>query len=192
MVAGRDARHPGAHRLDDARALVPEHDRAAGLGRPVDRVVVRAADTARAEADEHLLRPAAERGRAPAPVSGPPVASRTAARIFTRSLPPAPAACSRAQLVERDVAAHQVVRLDLDERRLGLVADRAEPTGAARVEDAAARGLGRARDVALEPDALAPAAVDRRHGREERLGVRVVRPVEDDVGRARAPSARPR
>ena len=45
-------------------------------------------------------------------------------------------------------------------------------------------GVGRARDVALQPDPIAPAAVDRRHRREQRLRVRVVRAVEDDVGRA--------
>ena len=74
--------------------------------------------------------------------------------------------------------------LDLDELRLVLLADRAEQSRATRVEDAAGRGICRARDVALEPDPVATAAVDRRHGGEQRLGVRVVRPVEDDVGRA--------
>ena len=59
----------------------------------------------------------------------------------------------------------------------------ADPPRAAVVEDAARRRLGGARDVALEADPLATAAVDRRHRREQRLGVRMVRPVEDDVGR---------
>ena len=76
-----------------------------------------------------------------------------------------------------------MVLLDLDERRLGLVADRADPARAAGVEDAARRRIGRARDVALEPDPLAAAAVDRRHGGEQRLGVGMVRAVEDDIGR---------
>ena len=60
----------------------------------------------------------------------------------------------------------------------------AEAARAARVEDAAGRRVGGARDVALEPDALALLAVDRRHRREQRLRVRVVRAVEDDLGRA--------
>ena len=54
----------------------------------------------------------------------------------------------------------------------------AQEARAARVEDAARGRVGGARDVALEPDALALLAVDRRHGREQRLGVRVVRPAE--------------
>ena len=74
--------------------------------------------------------------------------------------------------------------LDLDERRLGLVADRADLARAAGVEDAAARRIGGARDLALEPDPLAAAAVDRRHGGEQRLGVRVMGPVEHGLGRA--------
>ena len=73
---------------------------------------------------------------------------------------------------------------DLLERRLGRLADLAELARAARVEDAARRRVRGARDLALEPDPLAPHAVDRRHGREQRLGVRVVRPVEDRLGRA--------
>ena len=64
------------------------------------------------------------------------------------------------------------------------IADLAEQAGTARVEDAARGQRGGARDVALELDPVSPAAVDRRHGGEERLGVRVVRTVEDDVGRA--------
>ena len=70
------------------------------------------------------------------------------------------------------------------QRRLGLLADRAELPRAARVEDAAGRRRGGARDVAFEPDPLASAAVDRRHRREQRLGVRVVRPLEHDLRRA--------
>ena len=48
---------PLADRLDDARALVPEHGRAPGLRGSVDRVPVRVAHAARAQADEHLLGP---------------------------------------------------------------------------------------------------------------------------------------
>ena len=46
---------------------------------------------------------------------------------------------------------------------------------AAGVEDAAGRRVGRARDLALEQDPRAVLAVDVRDGRQERLGVRVVR-----------------
>src|SRR4029079_1614036 len=106
-----------------------------------------------------------------------PVRSRTAARIFTSTL----LACSvgttrvasrrgtvesclrdcrgrelkRRQLVDGDVAAHQVVLLDLHERGLGLVADRADPAGTAIVEDTARGRIGCAWNVALEADPLA-------------------------------------
>ena len=86
-----------------------------------------------------------------------------------------------AQLLDRDVAAHQVARLGLDQRRLLRLADRAELPGAARVEDAAARRRCGARDLALQLDALAAVAVDRRHGRQQRLGVR------DGAARRRRP-----
>ena len=45
-----------------------------------------------------------------------------------------------AQLLQRDVAAHRVARLDLGERRLLALADLADLPRAARVEDAAGRG----------------------------------------------------
>src|SRR5438067_2065269 len=72
--------------------------------------------------------------------------------------------------------------LGLDERRLLDLADLAELAVAPRVEDAARRRLRSARDLAGELDALASAAVDRRHRREQRLRVRMVRAVEDDLG----------
>ena len=56
MLAGHDAGHARADRLDDSRALVAEHRRAACLGRAVDRVLVRVADTARVQPHEHLAR----------------------------------------------------------------------------------------------------------------------------------------
>ncbi len=52
------------------------------------------------------------------------------------------------------------------------------------MEDTSRGQRGGARDVPLELDPVSPSAVDRRHGGQERLGVRVVRTVEDDVGRA--------
>ena len=47
------------------------------------------------------------------------------------------------------------------------------------VENAAARWVGGARDLTLQLDPLASAAIDRGHRREQRLGVGVVGPVED-------------
>ena len=115
----------------------------------------------------------------------PPVSSRTAARILKRAPRSRRSAAACAELLDRDVATHQVRVLDLDERRLRLARRSAPSFRGQRVwKTQPRRRRGRARDVALEPDALAPAAVDRRHRREKRLGVRVVRPVEDDVSGA--------
>ena len=54
MIAHPHALDVRPDRLDHARALVPEHGRTAGRRRPVDRVPVRVADTARLESHEHL------------------------------------------------------------------------------------------------------------------------------------------
>ena len=87
------------------------------------------------------------------------------------------------KLVDRDVAAHEMAGLGLDERRLCLLAHRADLPRAARVEDAPGRGRRGARDVALEAYPVPSSAVDRRHGREKSLRVRVMRPFEDGLGR---------
>ena len=182
VVARPHARDPLAGRLDHARALVPEHGRAARLGRPVDRVQVRVADAARGQPHEHLLGAGRseleigddERSARPLEHCRPDVHAPRFLRLSD---------LETTQLLDRDVAAHQMAGLRLDERRLLLLADRAQLAVAAGVEDAA-RGRGRrARDLALEPDPLAAAAVDRRDGREERLGVRMVRAGEHDVRR---------
>ena len=55
MVADGHARHAVTDRLDDAGALVPEHCRTARGRRPVDRVLIRVANTARVDPDEHLV-----------------------------------------------------------------------------------------------------------------------------------------
>ena len=60
----------------------------------------------------------------------------------------------------------------------------AQQARAARVEHAARGRVCGTRDVAFEADPLALLAVDRRHRREQRLRVRVVRPAEHDLGRA--------
>ena len=111
--------------------------------------------------------------------------SRTAARILIT--PPRTAAARSSS-----IGMWQRIRWPgstSTQRRLGLLADRAELARAARVEDAARRRVGGARDLALEPDPLASAAVDRRHRREQRLGVRVVRARRRRPRPGRAPSA---
>ena len=57
MIADRDAAHAPPDRFDDAGSFVPEHRRAACLGRAVDRVLIGVADAARLDPDEHLARP---------------------------------------------------------------------------------------------------------------------------------------
>ena len=56
---------------------------------------------------------------------------------------PRRACCRRAQLLERDVAAHQVARLDLGQRWLGDLAQARDHARAAGVEHAARRRVGR-------------------------------------------------
>ena len=46
-----------------------------------------------------------------------------------------------------------------------------------------ARRVGRGRDLTLQPDPVGPLAVERWHGGEQRLGIRMVRPGEDGLGR---------
>src|SRR5262249_27613765 len=88
------------------------------------------------------------------------------------------------ELLEGDVAADEVVALDLGERRLLLDADIAEEARAARVEHTA-RGRIRGRgDLALELDPHPLLAVDGRHGGEERLRVWMVRRLEHRARRA--------
>ena len=68
--------------------------------------------------------------------------------------------------------------VDGEQRRRHVVAQRLAHLGAARVEAAAVGRVGRRRDVAGEDDPLALVAADRvghRHGRQQRLGVRVRR-----------------
>src|SRR5581483_719622 len=72
-----------------------------------------------------------------------------------------------AQLLDRDVAGHQVPLFHLHERRCLLLTDRTELPVAAGLEDAARRRRGRARDLSRQLDPLASPAVDGRQGREE-------------------------
>ncbi len=86
------------------------------------------------------------------------------------------------QLVDRDVAAHQVAGLGLGERRLLLLADVADLPGASRVEDAARRRRYRARDLALQADTGPFASAERRHSGQQRLRVGMVRALEHAIG----------
>ena len=200
MVADGDSRRSRADRLDDARALVAEHGRATRLRGPVDRVLVGVADARRAEAHEHLAR--AGRGEVELlDANGPPVASRTAARIFILTVAPigkasdhahprhgsAPAGSACWSARRSSIGMWQRIRWSGSTSTSGgSCSSQIVPIlrGQRVWKTHPRRRIRRARDVALEPDPLAPAAVDRRHGREQRLGVRVVRAVEDDVGRA--------
>ena len=96
-----------------------------------------------------------------------------------------PSACSARKLVERDVAAHQVV-LPRPRRAAARSRRRSSPTRRGqRVWKT--QPLGGFAALGMSPSSLirSPlAAVDRRHGREQRLGVRVMRAVEHDVRRA--------
>ena len=138
---------PGPDRLDDAGALVAEHGRAARLGGAVDRVQVGVADAARVQAHEHLAGPrrgelellhlrAARRclEHGGADLHG-------AARLRVRLA--RPARLEPAQLARAGCGSASGGRLDLDERRLGLVADRAR--------SAAGSGCGRRSRTAGRP-----------------------------------------
>ena len=74
--------------------------------------------------------------------------------------------------------------LGLLEPRLGGLADVTDLARAAGVEHTARGRVGGARDLAVEPDPLAVGAVDAGDGREQRLGVGVVRAGEHGLGGA--------
>ena len=76
----------------------------------------------------------------------------------------------------------QVAGLGLGERRLLLFADVPDLPRASRVEDAARRRRYRARDLALQADARPFALAERRHRRQQRLRVGMVRALEHAIG----------
>src|SRR3954469_14613929 len=84
----------------------------------------------------------------------------------------------------RDVAAVAVPVGALLPRRLDLRAQARDRARAARVEAAARGRVARARDRAMQADAWARAGGERRDRRQERLGVGMVRRLEDALGRA--------
>ena len=180
MVTDADALDVLADPLDDTCSLVSENARARVLRRTVDGVPVGMADAAGPDADEHLLRARVcevelRKSQRPAGPFEDDAAHFHAVTPLRR--------LQHAELLDGDVAAHQVLGLDLDERRLGLLADRAELARAAGMEDASGGRRRGAWDVALQADPVASAAVDRRHRRQQRLRVRVVRAVEHDIRR---------
>ena len=80
------------------------------------------------------------------------------------------------------MALHEVPRLDLGQRRLGDLAQARDHPRAPRMEHAAARWIRGAGHLAVEPNTSPLLAVDVRHRREQRLGVRVIGPAEDRLG----------
>ena len=147
---------PGADRLDDPRPLVAEHGRAARLGRAVDRVEVGVADAARGEPHEHLARPGRRKLELLDVRAAPPVCSSTAARIFTRR-------CRRLRLRACSARSSssgmwQRIRWPASTSTSGGSSSSqiAPSLRGQRVWKTQPRGrVGGARDVALEPDALA-------------------------------------
>ena len=88
-------------------------------------------------------------------------------------------ACRRRSSVERDVTADRVAGLLLVQRRLGGLADLADLARAAGLERAsAAADRRRSGSRPRAGSAARPSVVERRHRRQQRLGVGVVRPAE--------------
>ena len=170
---------PGADRLDDAGALVAEHGRAGRLGGAVDRVQVGVADAAGVQPHQHLARPAAAPARARRPRAARPTRSQhRRAHPHVGDRRPRrrrPARCSAAA-PRSGCGSASGGPARPRQRRLLVVADVAQIARAAGVEDAAGRRVRGAGDLALRAGSAPLAAVDRRHRREQRLGVRVVRP----------------
>src|SRR5262245_46778190 len=89
----------------------------------------------------------------------------------------------RSQFIRRDVAAHEVARLCLGERRLLRLADAArQPARAPGVEDASAGRIGGAGNLAGENDPLRASSLKGWHRRQQRLGVGMMRSGEDGLG----------
>ena len=127
-------------------------------------------------------RPARRLRPAAAPRRDGSSSRRTPVRASTARSPPI--GLQAAQLLQRDVAADPVPGLLLAQLGLGRLADLADLARAAGLERAAARRIGGAGDLALEPDPQAVEVVERRDRRQQRLGVGVVRAGEHLVGGA--------
>ena len=92
--------------------------------------------------------------------------------------------CSSTSCVGRDDAADQVPVARIEHRRFGHVADTFDEPVASRMEHAPAGRIRRARNLALQRDAVVIVTVDARDRRQQGLGVRVVWSVEHVVGLA--------
>src|ERR1019366_868993 len=90
----------------------------------------------------------------------------------------------RRQFSRRDMAAHRMAVVPLEQARFMLFADAPDLVRAPGLEHAAGGHIQCARDFALQPDALALRAVGGRIGGEQRLGVGMLRPGEYRWGRA--------
>ena len=92
-------------------------------------------------------------------------------------------------MIERYVAAHKMPWFDLGESRLGagtqVLYTASGHARATRVQNSSGRRVGRAWDDASKRNAFADGAVDVWHGRQQRLGIRVVRALEDSIGLAK-------
>src|SRR4029079_6745699 len=86
------------------------------------------------------------------------------------------------EFLERDMAFHEMTRLDPKELRFSDLKKSIDTAWATCVEDTTARRIRRARDLPVESDPRRRLPIDRRHGRQERLRVRVARPTEDRLG----------
>src|SRR3954452_24532291 len=89
-----------------------------------------------------------------------------------------------AELLDGQVAFGRMTGGEFDRLGFDNVAQAGDEAMAASMEDTTRRRVGGARDLAAEGDAGLLFAVDTRHRREQCLRVRMVRPVEDLLGRA--------
>ena len=112
VIADGDPRRPRPDRFDDARPFVAENGRAARLGSAVDRVQIGVTDARGAETHEHLARPGwrkievldVKRPACRLEHRGTDLHGAAAASAFRR-----PCGLQRTQLLQGDVAPHQVV-----------------------------------------------------------------------------------
>ena len=174
-AAARRGDPRGARRVDG-----PAQGELPGLGRLTAsrRQPVRpAARIGRRRRSTPALRPSQPRPRPGRDLAGGLLAGR---RRQDRRIGVGRASLEPAQLLERDVAAHHVPRLDLDQRRLGHLAQAPDDTRGSgcgrrsRVGGLAGLGISPSRRIRRRS-----LAVDVRHRRQQRLGVRVVRAAED-------------
>ena len=171
-------RHLGLHQREDAQGLLPRLRPHPG-GRPAARRPLRGGQAASGRARQRPDRARRATGGLRAPTRGRrrPSARRLRARRPTRGGGGGSAWQCRRSSSTGMWQRMKWPALDLGERRLLLLADRAELARAARVEDAAGRRVGGARDLALQPDPRPLLALERRARR------RAAPPCTDGAGR---------